>query len=213
MHCVMKNGESKCFGFANFATHEDALRGLNATKEELIKFYDNRGVVWKVKAEWAKKNSRGSVNRGRAEDGKKGKGKTVKSAAPPAKVVTSKGKDTSGGTVNHADDGQKGKGPSGKHPNTAKANGYFGDGPLGDPWGNAGSHANTANANPDAESTRQGKGQQGVAADLPTQQVGKQTAADWPHGDGPFGQHASMGSWYNENSYAGAMLRAKGQQG
>jgi hypothetical protein len=63
VHMIMKNGESKCYGFVNFCTHDDALRGLAATQQEQITFKDNRKITWKVKAEWANGNGRSRSNR------------------------------------------------------------------------------------------------------------------------------------------------------
>jgi hypothetical protein len=53
----MQNGESMCYGFVNFSTHEDALRGLAAVEQGLILVKGNRKKIWQVKAEWSRRNS------------------------------------------------------------------------------------------------------------------------------------------------------------
>lgn len=53
----MQNGESKCYGFANFPTHEDALAAKKACERGDIKVRDSK-VLWRVRADWAKSNGK-----------------------------------------------------------------------------------------------------------------------------------------------------------
>ena len=48
-----RGGESKCYGFGNFVTHEAARKVLVAAEQRCIVLSDRRGVEWTLKAEWA----------------------------------------------------------------------------------------------------------------------------------------------------------------
>jgi hypothetical protein len=76
---VEKNGVPKCYGFVNYYTHEDAVQGLAATEQERIRFKDNRGLDWTVKAEWADGNGgrKSTTPSGRKPEPRRSRGKRM----------------------------------------------------------------------------------------------------------------------------------------
>jgi len=50
----MKSRRPRCYGFVRFVDRSAAMQGLWATQNRKIELFDNRGLPWYVKAEWAK---------------------------------------------------------------------------------------------------------------------------------------------------------------
>ncbi|CAD7966378.1 unnamed protein product [Amoebophrya sp. A25] len=56
VHLVLdkNNTRPRCFGFVKFASPEDAILALDATRDGRVTLNDSRNHVWHLKAEWAK---------------------------------------------------------------------------------------------------------------------------------------------------------------